>query len=483
MRGQRRRSVPVPATDRVTGRLVPVLAGLVVLIALVCVLRLHQRGAVPLTALILVPLLFFATFSALRAMALCAASCGREVRTRVLPVLLLGVTVLLTMIGFLTRLSLGTRGVGAWSQPLVAVLGLLGLFGAIGLALMYRPSRDTRFLAGAAAAAVVLAQLSASPDRAAARRPAAVPAGWPTPLLVVCLLGLLAAVLTSPISWLVVRDSSVLPPVFWDRRVLLRNTLPTVTALGLYALTGDPSVAIVFFAGGLGVLVTANRLTGHRGGDGLATRPGHSRTGGRAVPGPAVTGSVILGIGACLITAVRAAFGDGRFTPAALVGAGKPDPAPFVRGLPAVFGPGFGYRKIGPSGPGDAVLMVIIRETGAAGLLGVGLLFLGLVGGLFWLTRPDRGRPVGSSWARGLAWLICAQVLLQALTVLLAIFHGPSIGTAPPLLAGGAYWYVAILVAIGLVIGNAWRPGSGQPDTSPAAISVHATLHDSQVRL
>jgi len=481
MSGQRRRPVLAQAADRVTRSLVPALAGLVALITLVCVVRLYQRSAVPLTALILVPLLFLATFAALHAMALRAASWSCDRRSRVLPILLLSVIALLTMIGFLTRLSLG-RGASSWSQPLVAVVGLLSLFGAIELAHMYRPSRDIRFLAGAAAAAVVLAQLSASPGRTDVRHPATVPPGWPTPLLLICVLGLLAAALASPVSWLVAPRPEGMPPIFAGRRVLVRNTLPAVLAVGLYALTGAPSVAVAFFAGGLGVLITANRLTGPPG-DRQAARPAHSRAGNRAVTGPAMTGLVILAAGACLITAVRAAFGDGHFTPAVLAGAGKPYPAPFVRGVPAVFGPGFGYRRIGPSSPGDAVLIVIARETGVAGLLGVGLLFLGLVGGLFWLTRPDRTRPVGSSWARGLAWLICVQVVLQTLTVLLAMAHGPSVGTGPPLLAGGAYWYVATLTAIGVIIGNAWRPGPRQPETIPAAITVPATVHDSQIRL
>ena len=479
MSGQRRRPVLIQEADRVTSALVPALAGLVALIALVCLVRLNQRRAVPLTALALVPLLFLATFAALHAMALRAASRGCDRRSRVLPVLLLSVVLLLTMIGFLTRLSLGARDAGAWPQPLVAVLGLLGLFGAIELAHVYRPSRDVRFVAGATAVAVILAQLSASPGRTGARRMATVPPGWPTPLLVICMLGLLAAALASPVSWLVVPRLEDVPPVFAGRRALLRNTLPAVTAVGLCALTGAPSMAIAFFAGGAGVLTAANRLTGHPG-DRQAARAAHSRAGSRTVAGPAMTGSVILAVGACLITAVRAAFGDGHFTAAALAGAGKPYSAPFLPGLPTVFGPGFSYRNVGPASPGNAVLIVIARETGAGGLLGVGLLFLGLIGGLFWLTRPDRTRPVGSSWARGLAWLICAQVMLPALTVLLAMVHGPSVGTGPPLLAGGAYWYVAILTAIGVIIGNAWRPGPGQ--AIPAANTVPATLHDSQIR-
>jgi hypothetical protein len=111
-------------------------------------------------------------------------------------------------------------------------------------------------------------------------------------------------------------------------------------------------------------------------------------------------------------------------------------------------------------GAGQAILPVIARESGVAGLVGLLALFIGLLGTLFILSLRGRGS-FGSAWMLGLAAFLGTQVLISTLRLL----RVPSLySTGPPLLAGGAAWYVATLMAIGVALGCVARQeNNGKP--------------------
>jgi hypothetical protein len=163
--------------------------------------------------------------------------------------------------------------------------------------------------------------------------------------------------------------------------------------------------------------------------------------------------SVVFAIGVWLVTLVGTQLSVPRFTLTAILGTSEPQPWALLYGRAMTFGPGFRYRHVSTSAGGEEILTVIGRETGVAGLAAVGLLFVALLAGLFWLAGRTT-QPIGSALAWGLAMLIGTQVLLATL----ALLHwAPPLGPGPPLLAGGASWYVANLISIGIVIGLAWR--------------------------
>lgn len=454
----------------------------IAIVTVVCLVRLIQRGAVPGTSLLLILPVFIASLSVLCGTLAAANAATVKTPLLVYPVIVIALTILLSWIGFVTRLSLHGRGAGAWSQPLIAALGVIALFAAIELTVSYRPDGYVPRAIGLSGVLLLVAECFARPGRHAALPGATSPAEWPKPLLVVGLLGVLAAALASPRSWLVSAE-----PQRWPRwvprglpgwlserapdRGVRRAALPVIAALALFAFTRDFGAATVLLVGGLAVLLRA---------DAVAFPPRSGRTTPRLVPiglyrwVPALVAAAAFAVGAWLVTLVGTQLGLPRFTMRTALGTQVSQPWALLYGHPMTIGPGFRYRDLGmgTSAGGQEILAVIGRETGVAGLTAVGVLFIALLAVLFWLAGRTT-QPIGSALACGLTMLVCSQVLLATL----ALFHvAPPLGPGPPLLAGGASWYAATLISIGIVIGLAWRAPSQEDTTNtnrqPAAASV-----------
>lgn len=456
-----------------------VLASLITIIAFACLIRLARAGAVHWTALVLLLPVMGAAATILSGVKLRADYSPADDRISFWSVVLVAIAALLSLIGFLTRLSLGETGLAAGLQPLAAALGVIALTGAGELSLRYAPNWPTlsqgdtgdqkasrlRILVIAVAViAVIGIQYFARSGHQVVRPGARSP--WPVPVLVGFVIALLAVALAGPNSWLVAAKR---PRWLLDRtaRSFVRRALPVAAALAIFAFTRDLGVGILALFGGLGVLTRANRINAGPGTIGWSREiRGGNDSVLMAEPtlpvltrrfGPALAMMASFAAGAWVVTLLGATFWSRNFSLAAAYGAGGHYPYTLRPGPSVILGLGFPYRQVGSLGGNAEVLVVIGRETGLVGLGGVLVLLLGLLAILFWLARPNPAQPVGSSLAQGLVSLLCAQALL----VVLALFHWiPPLGPGPPLLAGGPSWYLTALVTIGIVTGLAWR-GSG----------------------
>jgi cell division protein FtsW (lipid II flippase) len=363
----------------------------------------------------------------------------------------------LSLIGMLVRFSLGVGyrpgipRVSALIESLVGALGLLLLLGAIDLCqrlegsaaraigqpsalgrmVRARTSGNWRLVIAAwiASGVLILVILLAARPRGGTAISAT---GTTTPLLVIGLVGLLAAALGSAGSRLERAESGI------------RLVLVVGTALGVLALTRDLAGAIATLGGGLGVFICTARARGQR-----------------VIIKAAVTGLAGFAVVAELIALIGGdALHYPDFHPIWFHQNGQYAPPSVSPRLPMLFGPGMAYRDIGPAGHGAAVLVVLGRETGIAGLLGVGVVIALLLTGLAVLAGRVRDR-VLAPLAWGMVAVIAAQFLLAILMLVrwVALF-----GPGPPLLTGGIFSYAATMIAIGVVIGCATNRRQPQAD-------------------
>jgi hypothetical protein len=178
-------------------------------------------------------------------------------------------------------------------------------------------------------------------------------------------------------------------------------------------------------------------------------------------------------LGAWLITVAGTAFGYREFTLAEILHADGPTPPTLLLGHNLVIGPGYVWQDFGLKhsgiGYGPDVLIVLGRETGGAGVAAIWLIFALLLYALFRLVPPRGGAPVASAFSFGVACLLTGQITLAVLITLRVMYP---IGVAPPLLAGGAPDFTAVLTAIGMLIGLSWRSSPVQARGGTAATPI-----------
>jgi hypothetical protein len=437
------------AVIRGQARLGILAALMVTAVVVVCLIRLEQRGAISWALPVVLPLLILGAV-AMSLFAILLRTYGGRISPGIAVILVAGV-LLLSVIGMLVRLSLGARDASAWSQPLIGALGILALFVSIEVVLRYRPGSLAFAATIATAVAIVAVQVADRPRHAAV--PPGAPADWSTPPLVLVLLGLLAFALTTGLPQARGWSARLLAQVReWVDMGLLRLALPALIALALFAFTRNLGAAIALLCGGAGVLVGTRR-----------DRASMARL-------PAVFGLLagllaVFVAGAWVLTIVGTSlFRDAGFGVATVLAKGRPYPIALLNHHPKLVGAGFGYRRVGPAGAGQAILSVIGRETGFLGLIGIGLLFIGLLGCLLWLACRQEPRSFGSAWTFGVAGMLFGQVLMAALTLLRVL---PPFAPGAPLLAGGAAWYLATLIAVGIAVGCSCRPSRPSVESAP----------------
>jgi hypothetical protein len=448
-------------------RFVFAIGAAVTFIALACLVRIAQRGAISWVSPVVLPLLILCVACA-SLLAVQAFADGGRAQPRIV-VLLVAAVLLLSTIGMLVRLSLGVSGAGEWSQPLIGALGILTLVTSIELAQRFQPGMPGFTALLVIAMVLVTVQFADRPGHASVSTGA--PASWSTPPLIFFLLGLLAVALTARLPQLPERSARLLA---WVRdrlgADLLRHllpVLPVLIALALFAFTRNLGAAIGLLAGAVGVVAGAEQRVVTRPNVSPAGSPGHRLPRGPvsaiaihflAFAGRIIALLAIFLAGAWVLTIVGTSlFHDAGFRFGTVLAAGQPDPIALLNHHPLLIGPGFSYRRLGPAGAGQAILPVLGRETGFLGLLGTGLIFAGLLACLLRLAFRQEPRSFGSAWTFGLAGLVFGQVLVATLTLLRIL---PPFAPGAPLLAGGAPWYVATLIAIGIAVGCASRPSA-----------------------
>jgi hypothetical protein len=443
------------------------LAVVISAVVAICLFRLAQRHAVSWIWPVVLPLLMFGA----------ATSTLLVVQRRVpgLTPLLVAIVLLLSAIGMLLRISLGKQGMSIWPEPLVGALGLLLLFAAAEFTLRFQPGWHAREILAVALLLVAVWEASERGRLAAVSAGTPAPTDWPLSLLTFMLLGLVAGALTRPQLWL--KDWCVRRLAPRDIRMLWIS-LPVLAALALLAYTANLSTAVALFVGGLSMLASIPGVPAASASlDSPDAQPGDARQGhrprrqhGAPRSGPSLratrTGLVCLGgffLGAYFIAMAGAALDIPDFRHMKVVAGPSTDPYAFWIHYSYLFGSSWQLRLSGMSrrvGAGQAILPVIARESGVAGLVGLLALFIGLLGTLFILSLRGRGS-FGSAWMLGLAAFLGTQVLISTLRLL----RVPSLySTGPPLLAGGAAWYVATLMAIGVALGCVARQeNNGKP--------------------
>jgi len=438
------------------------------IVVAICLYRLAQRHAASSLWPFVIPLLAFgAAVPTLRVVQLRAVqqpgSRGPVTRPWLVQVLV-AVILLLSAIGMLLRISLGMHGMTTWSEPLVAAVALLLLFAAAEATRRSKPGGHFPWVL--VAAGLLLAACEAV---IRGRLATVVPGGpslldWPTSLLAFMLLGLVAFVLTRRPHRLEGRLARQLK----NREFRLPWTaVPALVALALFAYTGSLSAAVPLFAAGMAVLAR----TGGGAGPGEGTDD-HGRRSGRLARS-VWTGLACVagfGAGACGIALAGTAFGIRGFSHVKMLASPTTDPYTLFFHYPYLFGPGWQMHAQGIDrrlGAGQVILSAIGREAGVAGLLGLLVLFLVLLGTLLWLGSQQQRTSFGSAWMFGLATFLGAQLLIAILRLL----RWPSLySTGPPLLAGGIAWYIVTLIAVGVAIGCAARPaGPSVPPARPRA--------------
>ena len=454
-----RHAGPSAADGGPAARAVAALGGQSVVIAVVaalgiatftgfCLARLSDLGVVHWRSLLLVPGVLAAALGVLAAVAVRGPR-GQNM-PRVRPVIAAAVVLALSVTGFLTRLSLGSHGQSSWSQPLFAAIGFAALFLAIEIAIRFRRRRDVNL-----AAAVTVILLAALQFFGRHGRQVVLPGGttwgdWPEPFLALCLLGVLALVLTSPRAQLAAgapRRMSMSPATIDALRLLL----PAGVALAFFAFTRDFGTAVVLFIAGLALYARTTK--------------------GPGTPLAVATVAVSFAAGVFLVTFIGTWLGYPNFTPGDILASGPRFQYTLLYGHEMMIGPGFDYvRNIGPFGYGLDILQVIGRETGLVGLVAVGLLFLGLIITILGIANRADTR-VGSALALGLGWFIAGQACLAVINL---VDYRRPIGTGPPLLAGGAPDYIAVLIAVGAAVGLGWRigePPAGNDKKAPSLLT------------
>jgi hypothetical protein len=266
-------------------------------------------------------------------------------------------------------------------------------------------------------------------------------------------------------------------------RSTVRRLLPACAALAFFAFTRDFVTSLALFIAGLAILARANRVTSPVI---LApVAPAKPAVQGLKARWAAVRGlpwrrySLALGLatmafagGAFLLTLAGTQMGDQGFTMPDVLTSAPSINGPWgalVDGNNMVIGPGWDRWDIGPAGFNSEILVVIGRNTGLLGLIGIGASYLILLAALWYLARARRQQPLASTLASGLTWLIAAQVIIAALSLW---FRALAVG--PPLLAGGFPGYLGVLTAIGIVLGLAWQ--QDHPDAQIRGIAADNDL-------
>lgn len=424
----------------------------VLVVSAVGLARLGQVGVITRSWLWLVPFLVVTAVGVLLAVATRDPRPRNAPRSR--PVLATGAALLLTVIGFLVRLSRTAHGVAVWSQPLIAALGVIVFFTAIELTVRYsgKPSRHRR--AGRSVGAAALALIAAALVLAVIQvgtgpgREAVVPGGgeFTEPAGPFLAIFILACVALAPARLGRLLDPAAPRRWSWCTPAAVNTIwplLPAGAALVFFAFTRDFALAVPLLVGAIAACAwerTPLRVIG-------------------------VSVAVFI-LGTWLVTGMGTVLGYPDFTFSAVLHANAPTPGSFITGQDMLFGPGYAWRATGfltdGAGFGPDVLIVIARETGWAGVIGVWLVFAVLLVALFRLV-PPRGRPTASALGRGLSCLIAAQTLFAVLLMLPPVFPA---GIAPPLLAGGAADFVATFMAIGILIGLSWRTAATPASSS-----------------
>jgi len=415
----------------------------------ICLVRLAQQHTVSFLWPVVLPLL---ALSAAASILLVVGRRAGELRDRKAarwPALFLTtVVLLLSAIGMLARISLREHGITIWSEPLVGAVGLLALLGAAELARRYSPQWHLREVLVLAVVVLVVCEAAARYRVNGVRPGATSLLDWPTSLLAFLLLGLLGMALTRPSR----------PLEIWParRRGGAYRTpwavLPVIASLALLAYTASLSAAAALFAGGIAALASVGWRPHDRFPDNLEVGPVFRvRTGVACVAG--------FTAGAALVVLVGSALGIRGFQHVKMLASSATDPDMLFFHYPYLFGPGWPLHTQGIDrslGAGQVILSTLGRETGLAGMTGLSILFIVLIGTLILLARRQQRASFGSAWTFGLAAFLGVQVLIAGLR----LGRLPSLySEGPPLLAGGAAWYVATLIAVGVALGCAARPG------------------------
>lgn len=375
---------------------------------------------------------------------------------RVQAVVLIAVVVLLSLIGFLARVSLAANAPSAHvaerNQLLIGAVSVAAVFATIQVIVCYRvaPGRSRMVTAVATTGVVALLAWLSWPGKIVVLPASPGSGGSPRALLAITAIAVLVLALAEPRPPRPARRHGARPDAIgawlaplagWVRapgngRFARRAIVPGAVALIFFGYTRDLSMAIAVLSAGIAVLIVT---------DGAAS--------GQAWLESLLVAAATFAIGVWPVTELGGALGDRDFSLRSALGYGPPRPAPFLRGKNIAIGPGWPYRMAGRSAGGPDVLAVIGRETGALGLAGVALLFILLFAMLILLAVRIRQRAAGAL-ARGLIAFLAAQFALAAETL---VPGGVPLGEGPPLLAGGWAGYAAAVLSIAIVIGLAWR--------------------------
>jgi hypothetical protein len=393
--------------------------------AVACVSELKGLGQIWEPIAIILPILFFVLgYAVLAAFTRTAGSFDVPRSGHALGAVAVALT--LGVVGLTARYGLGQRGPGLWTQPLHVGLATLLFFATIAVVVGYRHHPRWQWSLGIAVGALGALAYGNRPRASTPLPGAALRIDFPEPLIDVALIGAVAA----GIAWI---DRT--------RRIdgRLRDLAPSplclapLAALMVIAFTRD-GAAVALLAGAIGAWVAAVR------GRGTA-----QVAGGVA----AMLALFFAALELLMLIGSGGSFSYSAFTWSGVffgTAAGSGRPAAVQVG--SWLGRDLDHRGLTPG----ATLAQLGRPTALAAAVAVTALAVLLIAALHATARLIRGT-TAASWANGLVWFIAAQGLLPVL----ALLGLPSAGLTPPLVSDAVAWCVADVLAIGIVIGLAWR--------------------------